>query len=133
MRLRLRVSTQGGGWRRSLAMRLLDLSRLANALSQPQLAEAHAAKAMAELTCLAGAEQAREIAAAREAAAAQENRVDELQSQLESERARSAGLEIQIKQLEAGARHPAAAPCRAAARLAVWSSLPAVARIVRRC
>jgi hypothetical protein len=46
---------------------------------------------------------AREIALAREAAAAQENRVDELQSQLESERARSAGLEIQLKQLEAGA------------------------------
>jgi hypothetical protein len=59
---------------------------------------------------------AREIAAAREAAAAQENRVDELQSQLESERARSAGLEIQIKQLEAGARHPAAAPCPLHAR-----------------
>ena len=46
-------------------MRLLDLSRLATALDQPKLAEAHAAKAMAEITCLAGAEQAREIAAAR--------------------------------------------------------------------
>ena len=42
----------------------------------------------------------REIAEAREAAAAQENRVDELQSQLESERARSAGLEIQLKDTE---------------------------------
>eukprot|EP01043_Picozoa_sp_COSAG02_P060616 COSAG02_NODE_7959_length_2712_cov_4.511602_2_plen_127_part_00 len=53
---------------------------------------------------------AREIATAREAAAAQENRVDELQSQLESERARSAGLEIQLKQLEAGGCLPACLP-----------------------
>ena len=51
----------------------------------------------------------REIAEAREAAAAQENRVDELQSQLESERARSAGLEIQLKDLESGA-HVASPP-----------------------
>ena len=52
---------------------------------------------------LAEEKAAREVAAAREAAAAQENRVDELQSQLEGERSRSAGLEIQLKELEAGA------------------------------